>query len=244
MAIDLDFLRKMANTYDVEDSEQNAINDFVHQSNKIYDATLSMYDILSPSNRGDAVVITTPDGTTKDTRAVFNYNKEHTASTLKNGEERCYLAFADGEPGNYVSQTSTSDVFLILYKDKNRFDFDDVAVMKCDIDLKWTENSNEYSYKSTSKILSESSHGYNSSQNIDIISGSMIAYVQRNDDTKRLYPGQRFIIENNAYSIKSIESIYPKNCLTIFFEVDSVNKDTDDLVNDVADNDNPSGWDF
>lgn len=115
----------------------------------------------------------------------------------------------------------------------------------CNIQLKWTDsNDNEVLYMATNKILSESSHGYIDSKNIDTIDGSMRVYVQKNSETETIYEGQRFIIGRNAYSVKLIEDIYPQNVLTIFFEVDSLNKDADDLTNDIADNSDATGWTF
>ena len=66
-----------------------------------------------------------------------------------------------------------------------------------------------------------------------------------NEDTIKLDEGMRFIIGRNSYTIGLIENIYPKNILTIFFEIDEINKDSDDLINGIADlddgnNDSPS----
>lgn len=235
--MDLDLYRKLAGTYGVASSEENAVNEFVKQSDKIYDATLSMYDILSPSKRGDSVVITTSDGVVKNSRAVFNYNKVHTESTMNKNQERCFLASGDGSYGNYVEQVRTGDTYIVELKDKNRFDYDDVFVRKCNAYLRFYDSNGVYR-EIKARVEDENSNTtLSENKYMTLTNGELYGLVQTNSITSEIKEGSEFIFGNlGRYKYRvSYLNDFQFNGLTILnFERYQINTEVDNLELGIA----------
>lgn len=140
--------------------------------------------------------------------------------------------------GDYVTWGSTK--WIILNDFGNKDIQDKVEISRCRLSLKWKDGLIVYEYPACHKILSESTHGELSRKIITTSDGKIKVYVQKNTDTSTIYLGQKFIINGVSYSVGLIENIEFENVLTVFLQYHEINKDTDDLINSVADNDRPS----
>lgn len=180
----------------------------------------------------------TIDGTSRDVHIISS------SSITTNPEINKMVAYPDEtfENGQYVTWGDTTWITL------NDFANDDVQnaieIQRCRVVLNFSVEGNDYSYYASRKILSESSHGLSISQSFDLPSGDVKLYIKRDDITKTIYEGQRFLINGKGYSVELTEVLDFENVLTLYLSYDGVNKDEDDIENDIADNDNPSGWDY
>lgn len=141
--------------------------------------------------------------------------------------------------GDYVLWNS---VYWIILNDFANKDIQDrVEIQRCKLSLKWKdENDNIFEYPACYKILSESTHGEQVKKIVNTSDGKIRLYVQKNDDTSTIYNGQRFVLGNNTYSVGLVENVEFENVLTVYLKYDENNKDTDDFVNDLADNERPN----
>lgn len=112
-----------------------------------------------------------------------------------------------------------------------------VEIRRCRISLKWKdENDDTFEYPACHKVLSESTHGEVYKEFLNTSDGKFRVYIQKNDDTKNIFVGQRFLIGDIAYSVGLIENVEFDNVYSVFLRFDETNKDTDNKVDDIADN--------
>ena len=246
MSFDLDLYRKLANTYDVDNSEENAINNFVKQSNKIYQSTLSLYDVLAPSDRGDAITMTNLDKVETSLRAVMNYKRDFDVETMPTGLQRVFLPKDSSEIGYMITLLRTGKKYIIESRDENRYDYDDVYVRLAGTEIKWKdENGDTITTLASKSLLSEPSTGIVEGDNIRLLRAKMKLMVQNNSDTEKLIEGQRLYLGKKVYEISYIDDFVSDGLLNIYLKHDEINKDTDDVTNGIADvtdgdNENPS----
>lgn len=244
--IDLSLYRKLANTYDVDSSEQNAINQFVKQSDKIWDSTLSMYDILSPSKRGDDVLIENYVGETIQSRGVFNYTKSFNKETMLKGVERVYLALDTVKLGYYVTKSRTSEKYLIVGINEDKFNFEEVFVQRCSDYLRFYDDKGVY-HSVQCSIESDGFYDLKKEQMVMIPDNQLRILVQYNDATKLIKWSDidsadnkftRFLLEGYPYRAVSIDrhtgTQFGEGFIDIRLQADQIYPDKDDLVNNIA----------
>ena len=234
MAITLELYRKLAGTYTVPSSEQNEVNNFVKQSDKIWDATISTYDLLAPSKRGDDVEITNRSNVSVPDRAVFNYNKEYSRSTMLEGQERCFLEKDSVEVGYYVKRVRTDETYLIETLTEDKFLFEDAFVRKCNTKLNFIDNQGSIrTYPCVYRISSRTEKDTTENKYIEVTTGDAYIEVQYNDFTSELtnQDGTRFILsKDECYTLKNAYNQFVNGLVYIKLEQSEINFDTDKYV--------------
>jgi len=233
MSLDINLYRKLAGTYNVESSKQNEVNNFVKQSDKIWDATISTYDLLAPSERGDDITITDRLSTSLVSRGVFNYNKEHTKVTMLNGQERCFFANDSVESGYYVNKTRTKETYIIETLTENKFLFEDTFVRKCNSLLNWVDSNGKInSYPCVRTENSVTDLGTSENKYMVIPNRENKITVQSNKFTKliRERDGVRFIFDEKCFLLHDIEREIYDGLVILMLEEDEINFETDKQV--------------
>ena len=232
--VDLTLYRKLAGTYQVGSSQENAINQFVYQSDKIWDETLSTYHLLAPSKRGDDVEITNRSNVSVPDRAVFNYNKEYSRSTMLEGQERCFLEKDSVEVGYYVKRVRTDETYLIETLTEDKFLFEDAFVRKCNTKLNFIDNQGSIrTYPCVYRISSRTEKDTTENKYIEVTTGDAYIEVQYNDFTSELtnQDGTRFILsKDECYTLKNAYNQFVNGLVYIKLEQSEINFDTDKYV--------------
>jgi len=232
--VDLTLYRKLAGTYQVGSSQENAINQFVYQSDKIWDETLSTYHLLALSKRGDDVEITNRSNVSVPDRAVFNYNKEYSRSTMLEGQERCFLEKDSVEVGYYVKRVRTDETYLIETLTEDKFLFEDAFVRKCNTKLNFIDNQGSIrTYPCVYRISSRTEKDTTENKYIEVTTGDAYIEVQYNDFTSELtnQDGTRFILsKDECYTLKNAYNQFVNGLVYIKLEQSEINFDTDKYV--------------
>jgi len=232
--VDLTLYRKLAGTYQVGSSQENAINQFVYQSDKIWDETLSTYHLLALSKRGDDVEITNRSNVSVPDRAVFNYNKEYSRSTMLGGQERCFLEKDSVEVGYYVKRVRTDETYLIETLTEDKFLFEDAFVRKCNTKLNFIDNQGSIrTYPCVYRISSRTEKDTTENKYIEVTTGDAYIEVQYNDFTSELtnQDGTRFILsKDECYTLKNAYNQFVNGLVYIKLEQSEINFDTDKYV--------------
>jgi len=227
--IDLDKYRKLAGTYQVNSSQDNAINNFVYQSNKIWDNTLSTYDLLAPSKRGDDIKLTNSDGVLLDSRGVFNYNKEFTKAKMAEGQERCFLQKDSASIGDYIEKIRTNEIYLIEYINRDKFNFIDSFVRKINAYTNYIDaNGIIQSIPCIYRVSSKFSTNTEENKHIEILDGDASVRLQSNTHTREIKIGDKFIFsKTESYSVKNIYTELEEGIITLKMKQYEINKDLD-----------------
>jgi len=244
--IDLNLYRKLANTYQVDSSEQNAINSFKKQADRMWDNTISTYDLLAHTNRGDDVLLTDYEGTVVQSRGVFNYAKTYDNERMQKGVQRVYLQKDSVKLGYYVDRVETSEKYLIIAINEDKFKYEDAFVQRCHDDLRFYDEFGIY-HKVPCAMNKSSFYDLKKDQLVMIPDNQLRVLVPYTDVTKMIKwadeesPNSkytRFILNGQAYKAVSLDSHYDvqygEGVMEVRLQADQISA-TDDLVNGIAD---------
>lgn len=234
MTINLELYRKLANSYLIDNDRQNEIYDFVDSSDSIWDATLSTYDLLAPSKRGDDIKITDINSNVVDSRGVFNYNKEYTRVNLKEGQIRCFLQKDSAQVGTYVKRVSDNKDYLVEYINQDKHLFIDGFLRECNSSANYIDKDGSIrSFPCVYKISSLTDKDTSENKYIEVKSGDAWIKLQNNQYTSQLssLDNNRLIFSRDeCYSIKNVYTQLESGLVFIKLEQSEINPDTDKYV--------------
>ena len=140
------------------------------------------------------------------------------------------------DSGDYVNFTygGVDTTWLLTSIDKTYLYDTKGRIERCNNDLKWIDQfGNIQSYKCV--ILDALKEDrVKDNKTIMISDGYIMVEVQENNDTKLIRDNKRFIFNGNAYKVRSVINFVDTNTMTFVMVTDTINNETDDLVNNIA----------
>ena len=107
-------------------------------------------------------------------------------------------------------------------------------MLPCNQRLQWKdENGLEYSYPCYFNTEMTKTNILDSGQGFNVESGALIAIVQQNDDTRKIFINQRFVLNHRTYIVYQFNDNIDEGLIYVYLRITAELPD-DDLVNDFA----------
>lgn len=232
MTLDINLYRKLAGSYQVDSSRSKEILDFTKQSDKIWDSTISEYDLLAPTKRGDDISIIDFNGVTTTSRGVFNYRYSRSHSNFREGLERLWSKKDSIKEGYYVKKTtadSLDEIFIVDTLTRDKFIFENAYVKRCSAKYVFMDGDIPRVYDCT--IKTGTYLGLDENNPIDFSDKELTITLQYNVNTIKIKEASRVIFGNkHAFKVVNINDYSYKGLLEISLLADAFNPTTDQLV--------------
>lgn len=232
MTLDLNLYRKLAGSYQVDSSRSKEILDFAKQSDKIWDSTISEYDLLAPTKRGDDIQIIDFNKVVTTGRGVFNYRYGRSFSSFREGLERLWAKKDSIKDGYYVKKTtadSLDEMFIVDTLTRDKFIFENAYVKRCNAQFVYSVDSVVYSYPCA--IKTDTNLGLDQNNPIDFSSKKLIITIQKNTETIKIKEDSRVIFgDKHTFKVANVDDYSRSGLLEISLLANAFNPSTDKQV--------------
>jgi hypothetical protein len=140
-----------------------------------------------------------------------------------------------------------SDTYMIIDFIPNEI-YPKAQLELCNSTLKWKDsmgNLKEYKCIVKGNVYEVKENERTNNKYLITSDSELVVLVQYNDDTKTIKPNHRFIFGDVAFDVKSIDTLTnvynEKGFIKLVVKFTNLT-DTDDIINDVADDSGNSGW--
>ena len=107
-------------------------------------------------------------------------------------------------------------------------------MLPCNQKLQWKDtDGNQYSYPCYFNTEMTKTNILDSNQGFNVESGALVAIVQQNEDTRKIYVNQRFILNHRSYIVYQFNDNIDEGLIYVYLRI-TAELPEDDLVNDYA----------
>lgn len=232
MTLDINLYRKLAGSYQVDSSRSKEILDFAKQSDKIWDSTISEYDLIAPTKRGDDMQIIDFNKVITTGRGVFNYRYSRSHSSFKDGLERLWAKKDSIKDGYYIKKTTTDsleETFIVDTLTRDKFIFENAYIKRCNSQFVYVVNDVIYSYPCA--IKTDTNLGLDQNNPIDFSNKKLIITIQKNEETIKIKEDSRVIFgDKHTFKVANVDDYSRNGLLEISLLANSFNPSTDKQV--------------